>query len=128
MHPVLARLPFIRRPFYQLEVVRRQLDRALVERYAAIRERDALKLELLKATASYGADSSSGVAGASAESKPLSRRWCVFCQQKVEEWVSFSIEMSDFVRRIGPIGSNIKRFQCPHCGSSDRERHLRLFF
>lgn len=29
--------------------------------------------------------------------------------------------------RVGPIGSHIKRFGCPHCGSNDRDRHLRLF-
>jgi SAM-dependent methyltransferase len=60
-------------------------------------------------------------------SEPVTARWCVFCQQSVESWVSFHLEPSDFVRRIGSIGSNIKRFQCPHCWSTDRERHLRLF-
>lgn len=128
MHPVLARIPFIRRLFYQLEVVRLQLDRALLGRNAAIHERNAFKSELLNAAASHGTDPFGSVAGASAESRPPSQRWCVFCQEKVEGWVPFSIRVSDFVMRIGPIGSNIERFGCPRCGSTDRERHLRLFF
>jgi SAM-dependent methyltransferase len=45
----------------------------------------------------------------------------------VDQWAPFVIEMSAFVKRIGPVGSNVNRFACPRCGSTDRERHLRLF-
>ena len=126
MHPVLARLPFIRRPFHQLEIARHQLDRAHLERDAAIHERDQLKLELLNAAASSATESSNRVVDASIEPM-VSSRWCVFCRQAVEAWVPFTIELSDFLMRIGPIGSHTKRFGCPHCGSNDRDRHLRLF-
>ena len=107
--------------------MRRQLNRALVERDAAILERDALKLQLLNVTAAYATASSGCADGASSAPEPPSGRWCVFCQLRVESWISFHLAPSDFVRRIGSIGSNIKRFQCPHCWSTDRERHLRLF-
>jgi SAM-dependent methyltransferase len=30
--------------------------------------------------------------------------------------------------KVATVGSNLDRFGCPHCGSTDRERHLRLFF
>ena len=120
MHPILARLPYIRRPFYQLEVARHERDRAILERDAAIRERDALKLKVLDSVASCDA------ALPAADPRP-SRRRCVCCDREVERWTSFAIELSDFVKRIGPVGSNIARFGCPHCGSSDSERHLRLY-
>jgi len=55
-------------------------------------------------------------------------RVCVLCHQPVAAWQPYAIEVSEFVLRIGPTGSNVQRFGCPHCGSSDRERHLRLFF
>lgn len=127
MHQVLARLPYIRRPFYQLEVLRRELDRAILERDEAIRERNALKLEL-KTLRRCGTDSSDQVVGASTENAPLTERRCVFCQKKVERWTSYAVDISEFVMRVGAVGSNVKRFGCPHCGSSDRERHLRLYF
>jgi SAM-dependent methyltransferase len=30
--------------------------------------------------------------------------------------------------RLQVVGSNVERYRCPHCGSNDRERHLRLYF
>ena len=30
--------------------------------------------------------------------------------------------------RVDAIGSNVDRFACPNCGSTDRERHLHLCF
>ncbi len=55
MHPLLARLPFIRRPFHQRDVARRERDRLLAEQGALIAERDALKLELQNARAAQPA-------------------------------------------------------------------------
>lgn len=60
-----------------------------------------------------------------------SGRSCVFCRQHVDAWHPYRItgaDVSPFLRRLEPIGSNLERFACPHCGSTDRERHLRLFF
>jgi SAM-dependent methyltransferase len=122
MHPILARLPYIRRPFYQLDVARHQLERAVLERDAAIRERDALKSRMLNSAAWQQAKS-----GQAADSDSLLNRRCVYCEKDVERWTPFVIEISDFVRRVDPVGSNTMRFGCPHCGSTDRERHLRLY-
>ncbi|SEC60624.1 Methyltransferase domain-containing protein [Rhizobiales bacterium GAS191] len=50
------------------------------------------------------------------------------CGQDVESWVSFDIETSEFSRCIGAVGSNPARLWCPVCRSTDRERHLLMFF
>jgi SAM-dependent methyltransferase len=56
-------------------------------------------------------------------------RHCIFCDRTVEAWVPYRIaQPSQFLLRVGATGSNLQRFGCPHCGSTDRERHLRLFF
>lgn len=47
LRSVIARIPMIRRPFYQMDLALQQRDRALLERDAAIRELDALRSELL---------------------------------------------------------------------------------
>ena len=60
-----------------------------------------------------------------------SGRSCVFCHHHVDAWQPYRIRDADrspFLKRLDPIGSNLERFSCPHCGSTDRERHLRLFF
>lgn len=47
-----------------------------------------------------------------------------------DAWVPCYFQTSDlsgFLRRLELIGSHLERFWCPHCGSFDRERHLRLF-
>ena len=125
MRPILARIPLIGRPFYQLDVDRQERDRALVERDAAIKERDALRLAL-----DNPLPGPSGVLnGARASGAvPLPARSCVFCNNKVDAWLPFKdCSASDFLLRIATIGSNVKRFWCPHCSSIDRERHLHLF-
>lgn len=124
MHPVLARMPLIRRPFYQRDLALQQRDRALLERDAAIQERDALGLELAEQV-----KPSEVVSGESCEPPTLSRS-CVFCNRQVDAWLPFHIRSSDvssFLKRAGICGSNFERLWCPHCRSHDRERHLRLF-
>lgn len=55
-------------------------------------------------------------------------RACIFCKKPVEAWFPYKAgRESEFLRRLDVIGSNLERFACPHCGSMDRERHLRLF-
>jgi SAM-dependent methyltransferase len=59
-----------------------------------------------------------------------SARRCIFCSEAVDAWRPYAIRTSDlssFLRRVGFVGSNLDRFACPHCGSTDRERHLRLY-
>jgi SAM-dependent methyltransferase len=116
MHPLLARIPLLRRPFFQLELARRACDRALAERDAAIEDRDALKAQLQ--------------AVAPARARPSVQRRCVFCRNEVDAWLPFQVrarDMSPFLIRLETVGSNVERFWCPHCSSFDRERHLRLF-
>src|SRR5260221_2374002 len=58
-------------------------------------------------------------------------RICVYCNKAVDRWLPFRIRESDispFLSRLDPIGSNVERFTCPHCDSIDRERHLHLYF
>jgi SAM-dependent methyltransferase len=58
------------------------------------------------------------------------RRLCVMCATEVDAWVPFgsgSSEISEFLQRVEIVGSNVERYGCPHCASTDRERHLRLF-
>jgi hypothetical protein len=66
--------------------------------------------------------------GAAGVEPPLTR-FCVFCRQSVESWQPYPwvTGSSDFLDRLGVVGSNLERFFCPHCRSFDRERHLRLF-
>jgi SAM-dependent methyltransferase len=108
MHPILARIPFIRRPFYQRDVARRERDRAL-------RERDEAR-QTLAAALQY---------------RPQPQRRCLACGEPVEAWQPYYINssnLSDFLKRARPIGSNLDRFACPRCGATDRERHLCLYF
>jgi SAM-dependent methyltransferase len=118
MHPLLARIPFLRRPFFQLELAREERNRARVERDAAIRERDALHVRMTALDRELAAV------------RQPSQRRCVFCRNEVEAWLPFHVrarDMSPFLIRLETVGSNVERFLCPHCRSADRERHLRLF-
>lgn len=58
------------------------------------------------------------------------QRHCIYCDRDVAAWLPFHIteaDVSPFLWRVGITGSNVARFQCPHCHSNDRERHLRLY-
>jgi hypothetical protein len=127
VHPILAKLPLIRRPFYHRDVARQERARAILERDSAIAERDAaiadrnaLRVEPPKPA--LEAERASGI------TEPTLLRWCVCCNNPVEAWLPFTrCEASKFIVKLGTIGSNVQRFYCPHCSSIDRERHLRLF-
>jgi hypothetical protein len=129
MHPILARIPFIRRPFYQRDATRRERDDAVVERDALIKERDALRRELADARLPSATEPfhEAVVAPAAPDASP--GRVCVFCNRSVEAWLPFrrQSDKSVFLMRVESVGSNAERFWCPHCSSIDRERHLRLF-
>jgi SAM-dependent methyltransferase len=58
------------------------------------------------------------------------QRRCVFCDCAVDEWRPYHIrtaDLSPFLHCVELVGSNLDRFACPACGSTDRERHLRLY-
>jgi SAM-dependent methyltransferase len=129
MHPILARIPFVRRPFGQRDVARRERDDAVAERDTLIKERDALRLELAKARPSAATEPLHEAACAPARLDASPGRICVFCNKSVEAWLPFRRphEKSAFLTKLDAVGSNSERFWCPHCQSIDRERHLRLF-
>ncbi len=132
MHSLLAKIPLVRRPFYQRDVAREERDRAISERNAAVRLCDALKAALAhRDRESYTIIDTRPECDGGDSKPPLSpRRRCVFCENEVDAWVPHyfqTSDLSDFLRRLEVIGSHLERFSCPHCGSFDRERHLRLF-
>jgi SAM-dependent methyltransferase len=130
MHPLLARLPLIRRPFYQRDIARQERDLLLAERVVLIEQRDSLQLELREAKGEKPGKLSQRSNGASAELGLSYARTCVFCDGMVEAWLPFRIRASDlsaFLTTLGTVGSDVERFWCPHCSSIDRERHLLLF-
>ena len=56
---------------------------------------------------------------------------CVYCKNRVDYWRPYGNGLSDLspaMLRLQVVGSNVERYRCPHCGSNDRERHLRLYF
>jgi SAM-dependent methyltransferase len=130
MHPLLARFPLIRRPFYQRDIARQERDLLFAERAALIGERDSLQLELREANGEKQGELSQVSGNGSTPLGPSSARTCVFCNGMVEAWLPFRIRESDrsaFLKKLQSIGSNVERFWCPHCSSIDRERHLFLF-
>jgi len=52
---------------------------------------------------------------------------CVACQRNVSTFLPFrsgTKSLSPFLRDLALVGSDLERFRCPRCGSTDRERHL----
>lgn len=55
---------------------------------------------------------------------------CVACGSTVESWLALdgdAFRRSPFGEAIDSIGSDLSRFWCPHCRSTDRDRHLILY-
>lgn len=60
---------------------------------------------------------------------PVSR-YCCICERGVLRFVPYrggSIFMPPLARALNVVGSDVNHFECPHCGSSDRDRHLVLY-
>lgn len=56
---------------------------------------------------------------------------CVLCGSRVGRflpWRGGWKSAPDLMVALGVVGSDLDRFACPSCGSTDRERHLRLYF
>jgi SAM-dependent methyltransferase len=122
MHRVLARVPLLRRFYYQNQIPAEQSVSGM--------QHDALTWE--RTTFENQRSASGSVSDVIPDAVTAETdRICVLCHQPVVAWQPYVIraeEISEFVLRVGSVGSNVERFGCPHCGSSDRERHLRLFF
>lgn len=59
-----------------------------------------------------------------------SSRYCCICKQRVLRFVPYrggSLFLPPLTRALSVIGSDVDHFECPHCGSSDRDRHLVLY-
>lgn len=57
--------------------------------------------------------------------------YCRACGKSVPTFLPYrsgSSALSPILRDLNLNGSNLERFRCPRCGSSDRERHLLYFF
>lgn len=61
---------------------------------------------------------------------PGGRRYCVLCEHKVWRFMPYrggSRSVSPLMRALDVVGSDVDHFECPRCGSHDRERHLTLY-
>lgn len=57
-------------------------------------------------------------------------RYCCICERGVLRFVPYrggSMFMPPLARILHVIGSDVDHFECPHCGASDRDRHLMLY-
>ena len=53
--------------------------------------------------------------------------YCAICEQAAPAFLPYrggSASLSDILRDLALVGSDLDRFRCPRCGSTDRERHL----
>lgn len=53
--------------------------------------------------------------------------YCLICRRNVPAFLPYrkgSRGLSPILRDVGLVGSDLDRFRCPRCGSTDRERHL----
>lgn len=58
-------------------------------------------------------------------------RKCYICGNTFNHFTAYnggSKNISDFLKRLDSVGSDLDNFGCPFCGSHDRERHLFMFF
>lgn len=55
---------------------------------------------------------------------------CNFCgleSKFMKPYKGGSASQSEFIKRMDVIGSDLDCFECPKCGSTDRERHLKMY-
>lgn len=54
---------------------------------------------------------------------------CAICDHHVDAWVPYPLAhtRSEFMKLMQPVGSDLAVYQCPHCGCTDRDRHLWLY-
>jgi SAM-dependent methyltransferase len=55
--------------------------------------------------------------------------YCVICDQPVATWIPYPLThlRSEFMKLMQAVGSDAAVYQCPHCGCTDRDRHLWLY-
>jgi SAM-dependent methyltransferase len=54
---------------------------------------------------------------------------CCICERQVDRWLPHpkAAERSPFMALMDTVGSDLSLYGCPHCHSSDRDRHLWLY-
>ena len=58
----------------------------------------------------------------------LKRHMCNICEEYIYKFSPYrGKKASEDIKKFNIIGSDIINFQCPYCGSNDRERHLFLY-
>lgn len=58
------------------------------------------------------------------------QRLCNYCQKEVDRFLPYRGgrgSLSHLSELLDHIGSDVDNFSCPHCASTDRERHLKLY-
>lgn len=61
---------------------------------------------------------------------PGGGRRCILCNNAVWRFMPFeggSAEVPGLIRALNMVGSDLDQFECPRCGSHDRERHLFMY-
>lgn len=56
---------------------------------------------------------------------------CLICKQDVETFLPYKSgtdSVSPLLQTLKMVGSDVDNFLCPHCQSTDRERHLFIYF
>jgi SAM-dependent methyltransferase len=57
-------------------------------------------------------------------------KYCVVCRQNVQQFLPYHqgyAALSPLQKAVQLVGSDLDNFGCPHCGSTDRERHLFIY-
>ncbi len=58
------------------------------------------------------------------------RRFCISCERRCRSFLPYrggEKTRPSLVRTLQVVGSDVENFECPWCGSTDRERHLLLY-
>ena len=60
----------------------------------------------------------------------MSKYICNYCYRSVDAFLPLSLkggQLSNFIRSVEIVGSDPDKYLCEHCGSTDRERHLKQY-
>jgi SAM-dependent methyltransferase len=106
-----------------------ELGRVFNDKLTAMMERAETIRELGVSILPPPPGEAASTVGTAASDAALTRT-CVICSNSVDAWLPFrggEAGRPIFLKKVQTIGSIRARFWCPHCSSTDRERHLRLF-
>jgi predicted SAM-dependent methyltransferase len=56
------------------------------------------------------------------------RHKCNICNNKFEKFIPWPLPISERLEKYNVVGSDIRNYSCPVCGSNDRIRHLYEYF